>query len=35
MFENDEVEQKISQKSAKRRCVNDNCQKIFENNIKR
>ena len=35
MSENDEVEQKISQKSAKRRYLNENCQKNFENKIKR
>ena len=34
MFKNNKVEQKISKKTAKRRCTNENCQKIFEN-IKR
>lgn len=35
MFENDEVEQKNSQKSAKHRYLNENYQKNFENKIKR
>ena len=35
MFENDEVEQKNSQKSAKHRYLNENYQKNFENKIKK